>query len=50
MIERDNELKVIREWVEKTENDYANAANTLKMGENVLRIRFVSMPNSAWRS
>jgi HEPN domain-containing protein len=33
MIERENKLKVIREWVEKAENDFANAVNTLKMGE-----------------
>ena len=33
MIERENELKVIREWVEKAENDFANAVNTLKMGK-----------------
>lgn len=33
MIERENKLKVIREWVEKAENDFANAVNTLKMGK-----------------
>jgi HEPN domain-containing protein len=31
MNEHENILKVTREWVEKAENDFANAVNTLKM-------------------
>jgi len=31
MIEREKKLKVIREWVEKAENDLANAIHTLEM-------------------
>jgi len=27
-------IKVVREWIEKTENDLKNAAHTLKMGKD----------------
>ncbi len=33
MNEHENILKVTCEWVEKAENDFANAVNTLKMGK-----------------
>jgi HEPN domain-containing protein len=33
-MQRDEQvIKVVREWVEKAENDLKNAAYTLKMGE-----------------
>ena len=34
MSARDDVLAVVRQWVEKAENDLANAAHTLKMGKN----------------
>lgn len=34
MHENDRVLWVVREWVQKAENDLKNAANTLKMGED----------------
>ncbi len=34
MNENDRVLWVVREWVQKAENDLKNAANTLKMGED----------------
>ena len=34
MHENDRVLWVVREWVQKAENDLKNAVNTLKMGED----------------
>ena len=40
-------ISVVREWVEKAENDLKNAAHTLKMGEdcpaNTVVLREVSL-------
>lgn len=33
MLEMDPVLDIVRQWVQKAENDLANAANTLKMGK-----------------
>jgi hypothetical protein len=43
-------ISVIREWVQKAENDLTNAAQVLKLGKRCPTIPSVSTLNSALRS
>jgi hypothetical protein len=48
--EREDVLAVVREWVEKAENDLKNAVHTLKLGDECPTDTVCFMPSNAWRS